>query len=396
MSNPFLFIYGYRRLMASQASAGEIMNVCGQFGYVYRNFRFCGNYVCFECTYPTAKKLISACRDRGITVSVERERGFPDLLSRYRHRYGFFLGICLFFAIIVWSGSVVWDIRVEGNENLTVKEVKKTLADCGLFVGAKKDDIKAGQLENRVLIYSDEISWISVNMMGTVAEVEIREFQFPEKNPEDAYAASNLVASEDGFIEMFEGVKGNIVVNLGDFVRAGDLLVSGLYDSKTWGYRYVRSGGKVFARVEKDIEVEIPLEYDKKVYTGREFVVKYLIFFEKEIKIFGNTGNRFEMYDIIDTEEYANLLSGGDLPVGIRTVRCVEYTLEKAQRSPESAAGLAFYKLNLAVASAAGEGDLLRKTTAVERRPDACVLKCRIEYVKNIALVKEILIGELN
>ena len=100
------------------------------------------------------------------------------------------------------------------------------------------------------------------------------------------------------------------------------------------------------------------------------------------------------MYD--RHREYANLFSGGDLPVGIRTVRYAEYTFEKTERSPESAAGLAFYKLSLAIASEAREGDLLKKTTTIERRPDACAVRCRIEFVKNIALVKEIQIGELN
>ena len=45
------------------------------------------------------------------------------------------------------------------------------------------------------------------------------------------------------------------------------------------------------------------MKYDKKVYTGRKKIKKSLIFFEKEVKFFGNSRNLYASCDKIDVVE---------------------------------------------------------------------------------------------
>ena len=249
-------------------------------------------------------------------------------------------------------------------------------------------------IENRVLIESDEISWISVNIIGTVAEVEIREIEVEEER--EQYLASNIVAARDGQIELFEDVRGNIILNIGDYVRKGELIVSGLYDSQTQGIRYTDAKGRVLARTERDISVSIPLKYEKKRYTGRVFTEKYLIFFEKEIKIYTNAGNLYASCDTIDTVEYINFFSAGELPVGVRTVKHMEYVYEDAERTPEEAERLADYKLSCDLAALADDGELLRKSKVYRVTDTAYIIDCHIQRIENIAERREIKIEGLS
>ena len=394
MRGILLFIFGYVSLSAERARAHEIMNLCMERGYVYRDLRFEGDRIYFNCSLGTAKKLSDVCGARGIEIVRLRERGVPSLLGRYRRRYGFFAGLALFAAIFFLSGTVIWGIKIDGNARLSEREVLTELRRCGLSVGSRKSGLDVSAIENRVLIESDEISWISVNIIGTVAEVEIREIEVEEER--EQYLASNIVAARDGQIELFEDVRGNIVLNIGDYVRKGELIVSGLYDSQTQGIRYTDAKGRVLARTERDISVSIPLKYEKKRYTGKVFTEKYLIFFEKEIKFYTNAGNLYASCDTIDTVEYINFFSAGELPVGVRTVKHMEYVYEDAERTPEEAERLADYKLSCDLAALADDGELLRKSKVYRVTDTAYIIDCHIQRIENIAERREIKIEGLS
>ena len=389
-----LFMLGQVLLSAEKGAAHEIMNVCMERGYVYRDLRFDGERIYFTSSPLTAKRLSEECAARGIEIVRISERGLPHLLGRYRHRYGFFVGIAVAAAIIFLSGSVIWGIRIDGNEALSDGEVIEELRRCGLSLGSRRRGLDVGSIENRVLISSDEISWISVNIIGTVAEVEIRECEIKEEREE--YLASNIVASRDGQIELFEDVRGNILLEIGDYVRKGELIVSGLYDSRTQGIVYTAARGRVLARTEREFSVEIPLKYEKKSYTGRVFTEKYIIFFEKEIKIYTNAGNSYASCDTIDTVEYIDFFSQGELPVGVRTVKHMEYVYESAERSPSEAEQLAEYKLSCELSLLARDAELLRKSSTAHLTETAYIIDCHIELIENIAEQREIKIEGLS
>ena len=115
MLHPILFLMGYSRLRADRRYAGELMNLFGQKGYVYRNLTFCGDHICLDCALWSESKIREACRERGIPIVRDRLGGLPSLVWRYRHRAGIFLGLLLFCGILFASGRVLWSIRVEGN-----------------------------------------------------------------------------------------------------------------------------------------------------------------------------------------------------------------------------------------------------------------------------------------
>ncbi len=390
MLRPFTFLFGSRRLRVLRSAAGEVMNLFRVSGYTYSNFEFCGDYACFSCSVSVSKSIIEACAARGISVNVTRESGVPFVLKRYRHRYGFFIGLLLCFFLIFLSGRVVWDIRVEGNRSMSEAEVISELEECGFSIGAFKNKLDIDAIETRTLVFSDKISWISINLLGTVAKVEIREMEQPQNDTVPDYAAANLVASRGGVIEDFKDVRGEVIANIGDIVGEGDLLVSGLYGDEKSSFRYTCAKGEVFARTTHDFSVEIPLNYTAKRYSDEVKYEKYIIFFEKEVKFTINSGNLPPSCDTIDTVEYLETPWGTRLPVGVRTVRYYEYAENEETRSEEAAENLAFYKLRMLMESELGKAELTSKDISGELVGDSYILTCKAECIENIAIIKEI------
>ena len=395
MKNPVIFLFGYKTLYANISDAAKIFNLCGFYSIPYRNKGYSENKICLELSLFGTARLLRLCEKNGIEIISVTSHGLPHLIFSNRHRYGLFIGLIIAVTLILMSGRVLWDVRIDGERRLSESKVAEELSACGLYVGMPLDEIDADVIQNRVMIYSDDISWISINLSGTVAYVEIRETEkLPEK--EETPVAANLVATCDGEIAGFEEVKGEIAVKAGDLVRRGDLLVSGIRNSDTLGFTYTAASGRVFAKVSFEYEIEVPLEYEKKEYAAKTYCEKYLVFFDKEIKIYSNIKKMEGNCDIIDTVEYANLFSLGELPFGVRTVRYMPYEYKAAKRSESEAVDLALYKLRL-IESEKGVGDILSKELTGDF-PDADTkvykLRCKTISLKNIAEQVEIEIDE--
>ena len=98
-------------------------------------------------------------------------------------------------------------------------------------MGARKAKIDTSAVEKELVERFPELSWASVNMYGSKAEVEVRE---AEKSPEieDTKTPSNLVAKKDGMVVLVKGYRGTNKVKEGDVVVKGDILISGIVENR--------------------------------------------------------------------------------------------------------------------------------------------------------------------
>lgn len=388
MPHPLLFLLGYRAITAKREDAARLCELCRQKGFVYRRLTFSEESITFRCSIGTAKRLKAEAYGQGLAIRVGEVKGLPGILYERRYRFGIPFGILFCVFLFVWSEGTLFSIRVDGNSKLSDEEIIEELSACGLSVGDSLRGLDTSILENRVLIASEDIAWISVNLRGNVAHVVVREREAPPT--EERADASNLVAKRGGIIEWMEEIRGEIVVEVGDAVAEGDLLVSGVYGKEDGPLRISRASGRVYARTQRQFEVRIPLAYEKKEYTGEVLSEKYLIFFKKEVKFFANTGNLPPTCDTIERVEHFGLREDSTLPVGIRTVEFLEYRTVEAKRSPDAAEELAYYYLRLRMESEIPEGMLVRKSLRTELTDEEFVLYCDAEYIEDIAEVKNI------
>lgn len=387
------FFCGGCRLCAAPYEAEKILNICLHYRFVYRNMKRSKDFFTLECSMYTANMLCSVCEKYGIAIKVIEKYGLPDVFIRYRKRIGILAGFIISAVLIIWSEQFVWDIRVKGCENIDEIIVKKELSDQNFRLGTYIPGIDIDMIENRVLIYSQDIAWISINMKGSVAYVEIREKTAEPEKKSDRPA--NLIALWDGMIETIEATEGNIMVRVGQHVRKGELLVSGVYDSNVWGYRYTRAAGNVYARTVREIHVEIPLYYEERRYSGEEYSEITLFFFSKPIKLYRNTGFLVGTYDTICKEENICLFDGTRIPLTVITTINRWYTCETLKRDTNTAMELAYDKLDVELAKFLSDGAvLLGKNITWTITDDTYVLDCTATLIENIAGIAEFEVSE--
>ncbi len=383
------FFCGWTRFSADGGQATAILDLCMRYGMVYRHWRADPQtgQVRFDMTSYTAALFCRRCREEQICVSILRRGGIPHLMRQYRHRVGLFLGVALGAGILLASSQVLWDIRISGNETMTIRQVRAELAASGFHIGMPLSELDVNQMEMQIQLDSERISWLSINMSGTVAHVEIRErVATPERVP---LQPANLVARCEGIIESAEVYAGNTVIQLGQAVQKGELLVSGIYDSQAVGWRVTRAAGRILARTVHEFTVEIPLVYEKKEYIGEPICQKTLIFFEKEIKLFKNSSILGATCDKINNMDTFTAENGVGLPFSVRTERYLRYEYRQMTRDYERAEALAYYELERRIAEECSDAVLLRKNIAVTLTDEAYILNCTIQCLEDIAEVRE-------
>ncbi len=381
------YFTGYKIFSVPMAHTAAFLELCRSHGLVYDRFTVQDEgRVTLRMRFAPAKRAERLCAAEGIPLEIIKETGLPRLLGRLWTHPGLCLGALAVVALLWTSSRFVWDVRVTGNVLLSERQVEATLRECGFGVGSYLGAFKADRVENKALITNKALSWISVNMKGNVAYVQIREAAHaPESKPE---TPANLVAETGGQIVRVELVRGNVLVSAGQWVGEGDLLVSGLYDSQQVGFRYTHAEGRVYARVVEQITVEIPLTYEKKVYETEKDAItceKSLIFFENYIKFSKKTGNMGGSCDTIKRVSVPFSQWGVDFPIALMTEWYLPYEIVEEKRTYNEAETLAYLTLAQKIGELPGEVEVLSKTISTIHGKDVYILNCTLECIRDIA-----------
>ena len=390
MSFP-LFLFGYRRIETDHSNAAALLDLCLRANLTLSGFETSADgKIRFRVGLLAGGRLMRACRQEGIPVK-SKAGGVPLFLFGLRHRIGLLIGALFGIFLLFFSQKFVWSVRISGNERLTAGTVRQTLAAEGLEIGSYLPGLDLSRIETQTLLHAPDLSWIAVYIDGTVAEVQVMErAAVPEQNT----APANLVAARDGQIVELELYRGNAAVKVGDPVLAGDLLVSGLYDSQTVGYRYTRAAGRVFARTERTFRIEIPLSYEEKVYEKPIRGEAQLRFFKFSLIFFKNSRKEYNYCDIIETTTGKDWLGLHDLPVTLSQTVYLPYTLQSVSRSAEEALDQAYRELEEQLSLLSPDILLLEKHIRTEIGENSLILECELTCVENIAVQKDFEVRE--
>ena len=383
---------GWYAIRGEGSDSAAFLNLCLRGCYPYWAFCRDSDGFSFRVRCRVWRELSAVCTADGLCLSIEREGGLPRLLRRYRRRWGMMAGIVLAVGILWLSGQFVWRIEVTGTSRYRVQDVLDELAAQGFGVGSRIRDVDVNALQNRTLIASDRFAWMSVNLNGTTARVEVVE-QIKRENEARQTAPANLVAAADGQIVRLELREGWSAVEVGDVVQSGTLLVSGLSETTDGKLRAVHAEGKVFAQVMHCLRAEIPFRYEKKSYTGEKISEKSIFFFGKVINLFRKTGILGGSCDTIDNERILSFFGLVHVPVSFCTTTHLPYVTEPAVRDEAAALALAEYALRRQADALCADRELIRQATTTTVTDEGVCLECILWCVEDIAMSKPITLG---
>ena len=322
--------FGFYTLLLPADKAPEILNACKEKGIFFFSPEPTENGITVKASLFSCKPLMAEGEKHGVQAEITEESGLPFIVSRYRKRYGIYLGIILGAAFLLFSSLFLWDVQVTGNVNISEKEILKVLARHGVGIGTYIPSMDADRTAEYILLDYSPLSSLAINVKGTVATVDVIE-RVPKPEsvfPEDGYC--NLVAKADGIITSVTAVEGHPEVKVGQVVTEGQLLINGFVENRFGAYKIVNAKGYIFADVAENLLFEVPLDMTGKYYTGRTETKTEIYLIGFPIRLFFKEETEFEKYDIRAAEESLTLF-GLKLPIKISKALYAEY--EEAQYS---------------------------------------------------------------
>ena len=289
-----------------------------------------------------SKLFTEYAESHSMEYTIERLPGIPKLYHKYKHRPGILIGMVLFMAVIISSQRIIWDFDITGNERTPDSEIIAALEAVGCSSGAVISELDFGLIQNNCLMGENDLSWISVNMDGNLARVEVREKRVvPIKYKPTEGMFANIIAAEDGVIELCRVKNGKAVVYPGNIVRKGELLITGVINIGETGVRYEYADGEVMATVYREIESFVPFTIENQVATGEKKAEYQLKFFGKSINLSSRGSIDYNLYGKIIENEKLSLPFGITLPIWVTKTVYSEMREETVTVSEDEALRLA-------------------------------------------------------
>lgn len=218
------------------------------------------------------KKLSYIARKTNCKIKILRKKGIPFLLNRYKKRKIFAIFLILIILIIFISSKYVWNVKISIKDDLKLDNIEQDIENLGISRGVKKDEIDTDKIINELRLKRDDIAWVGIDIYGTIVQINIvKADKVPNIVDNSNYC--NIVASKSGVIQKIIAQNGTAVVNIGDTVQKGDVLIAGYMEGKYTDTRYVHGLGEVEAIVSYKKSKEIKFRVnDEQTYSVEEAV----------------------------------------------------------------------------------------------------------------------------
>lgn len=278
------FLWGYVVFTANGVFPERFINLAAKSGVSLFDVKKRGTILYCSTMASEYRALRRIAKKSDIKIRIKEKYGFPFFIRQYKKRKGIFVGIICFGLTLYFLSLYIWSIDVQGATTLDKNELNNLISDLGISAGTLKSELDTPMLEKTIMKNFDNISWVSVNIKGSVLSFELKERVAPPKIIPKT-APCNVKSSSDGQIIRMEIYQGTPEVKYGDAVVKGQLLINGFVEDDFGTCNIRHADGKVFALTKHELKKEVELCQTEKQSTGKTVVRKRLKLFGVEVPL---------------------------------------------------------------------------------------------------------------
>ncbi len=246
-------------------------------------------------------------------------------ISKYTYwfsKYFLFL-ICFVLGIVlnIFLSHLIFDVEIIHSNQEILELVRSDLEDAGIskfhfkVSYSKKEQIVEDILEKE----TNDLEWLEIEEVGTKYVVKVEQ----RKKNKDKITCSpqNIVAKKDSMILQIQADSGEVVKKKLDYVKKGDIIISGLIHNKEEVVSKKCALGTVYGEVWYKVNLSLPKQYIEENVTGRS--KKQL-----EIRFLNSVYQFFHHFKTYQKREYS-ILQTPLFPIQLNLVEYLETTVKK-------------------------------------------------------------------
>lgn len=379
---------GYVKIRLESSMPERFLSLCVHNQIPLRNLKNKEFYYEMELSVKDFFRLQSFRRKTHSRIVLLEKHGMPFFFQRNQKRKAFFLGSFLFLLLLYLCSLFVWDIRVEGNHYHSSETILETLETFQVSDGMLKKDLNCQKIAAQIRESFPNVVWVSAKIEGTCLILEIKENEdsFHAADKQTAQEKSwDLAAPKDGVIVQMVTRCGMPLVQEGQEVKAGEILVSGRLeilnnDAQVQRYEYVGADADITIQTRYAYYDEFSLSHPEKLYT--EEIKNYRMFriFGKEFSLYHRRKETAEIYRCI-TPVY--LTSSFCLPISYGTITVVPYRKQTAVYKKEEAEEIARIHLQTFLEHLVKSGaEICSKEIRTQIRDGKCIARGSVTVIE--------------
>lgn len=235
----------------------------------------------------------------------------------FKEHYVFIIFLIIGYVVLMFLSNFIFDVEViHANfeiRELVYRELRKNGIEKYIF---RKSYQELENIEKNILDNNKtKIEWIEINRSGTKYIVRVEERKIDKG--EERFEYQDIVSSKSGIITKVLAKSGEIIKNTNDYIKGGEVVISGNITLPDGSSVLSRASGKVYAEVWYLVDVSYPYIYREEILTGRAKEVFLIKFLNKRISLFDfskfNTfkksdrilfGDIFKFFSFIKEKQY--------------------------------------------------------------------------------------------
>lgn len=204
----------------------------------------------------------------------------------FKEHYVFIIFLIIGYVVLMFLSNFIFDVEViHANfeiRELVYRELRKNGIEKYIFRKSYQEleNIEKNILDNNKM----KIEWIEINRSGTKYIVRVEERKIDKGKEKFEY--QDIVSSKNGIITKVLAESGEIIKNTNDYIKGGEVVISGNITLPDGSSVLSRASGKVYAEVWYLVDVSYPYIYREEILTGRAKEVFLIKFLNKRISLF--------------------------------------------------------------------------------------------------------------
>ena len=258
------------------------------------NIKYYKDKVRLKVSYLDYQKIKEIKTTYEITIiKTSGKKKLLEDISKYKISLLVFI-ISIFF--VIFLSKFTFFIEIETSNTNLKNLIKEELTKNNITVFSLKKDYQTLETikENIKNNHLDTIEWLEIENKGVKTKVKVIERIKNSKKETTSY--KDVVAAKNGFIRKIYSPKGEVVKNIDDYVKKGEIIISGNIHRNEKSVAKVVASGKVYAEVWYIVKVNGNLTYNKVEEEDKGY-------FKLVLKTGGNT---FDLIKIKKENDYDN------------------------------------------------------------------------------------------
>ena len=215
---------GMVTLVVEVSSPSKVLALLSGNGVVLYHVATSGNQLYITIELDAFKKTQRILRDNHIRFRVRGKRGMPFFISRCKRRKGVWAGLICAVLMGHFLLSFLWTYEVTGNKAYSDAHIIALVQQYGLWPGTKLAEVDYEALEHTIELNHPEFTWVQLEYKGTTLCIDVKERLADRADIQDS---GSIVAKADGRITALTVYTGTGLVDVGDPVQAGQVLIGG-------------------------------------------------------------------------------------------------------------------------------------------------------------------------